>query len=105
MRKIARKRACMIISQLINTQGNAVKNQFVIINGDVTTFQSYNSQIVDINIKESTIVFYPNYNFSVTTSKYRNQFLSDILGVSIDTKTVNKMISDGIYNSFVVTLA
>ena len=94
----------MIISQLINTQGNAVKNQFVIINGDVTTFQSYDSQIVDVNIKESTIVFYPNYNFSVTTSKHRNKFLSDILGVSIDTKTVNKMISDGVYCGYKVNL-
>ena len=94
----------MVVSQLINKQGNAVKNQFIIDNGDVTTFQSYNSEIVNINRKENTIVFYPDYNFSVTTSKYRNKFLSDILGVNIDTKTVAKMISDGTYNSFTVTL-
>ena len=94
----------MIVSQLINKQGKAVKNQFIITNGDVTTFQSYNSKIVEINRKEGTIAFHPNYNFSVTTSKYRNKFLSDILGVNIDTKTVDKMISDGMYNSFTVTL-
>ena len=94
----------MMVSQLINKQGKAVKNQFIIVNGDVTTFQSYNTKIIDVNKKENTIVFYPNYNFSVTTSKYRNKFLSDILGVNIDTKTVDKMISDGMYNSFTVTL-
>ena len=94
----------MIVSQSINKQGNAVKNQFIITKGDVTTFQSYDSKIVEINRKEDTIAFYPDYNFSVTTSKYRNKFLSDILDVNIDTKTVDKMISDGTYNSFTVTL-
>ena len=94
----------MVVSQLINAQGNAAKNQFIIVNGDITTFQSYNSKIIDINRKENTIVFYPDYNFSVTTSKHRNKFLSDILDVNIDSKTVDKMISDGTYNSFTVTL-
>ena len=94
----------MVVSQLINKQGNAVKNQLIITKGDVTTFQSYDSKIVNINRKEKTIVFYPGYNFSVTTSKYRNKFLSDILGVNIDTKTVDRMISDGTYDSFTVTL-
>ena len=94
----------MMVSQLINKQGNAVKNQFIISNRDVTTFQSYDSKIVEINRKECTIVFYPAYNFSVTTSKHRNKFLSDILDVNIDSKTVDKMISDGTYNSFTVTL-
>ena len=94
----------MVVSQLINKQGNAVKNQFIITKGDATTFQSYDSKIVEINRKENTIAFYPAYNFSVTTSKHRNKFLSDTLGVNIDTKTVNKMISDGTYNSFKVTL-
>ena len=95
----------MVVSQLINKQGKAVKNQFIISNGDVTTFQSYDSEIVEIIRKEGTIAFHPNYNFSVTTSKYRNKFLSDILDVNIDTKTVDKMISDGTYNSFKVILA
>ena len=94
----------MMVSQLINAQGNAVKNQFIIDNGDVTTFQSYDSKIVEINRKEGIIAFYPDYNFSVTTSKHRNKFLSDILDVNIDSKTVDKMISDGTYNSFKVKL-
>ena len=94
----------MVVSQLINKQGRAVKNQFIIVNGDVTTFQSYDSKIVNINRKENTIAFFHDYNFSVTTSKHRNKFLSDILDVNIDSKTVDKMISDGTYNSFKVTL-
>ena len=53
-----------MVSQLINAQGSAVKNQFIIDNGDVTTFQSYNNKIVEINKKECTIAFYHDYNFS-----------------------------------------
>ena len=94
----------MTVSNLINKQGNAVKNQFIITKGDVTTFQSYNSKIIDVNKKENTIVFYPDYNFSVTTAKYRNKFLSDMLECDITNKDVEKMIKDKCFNGFYVNL-
>lgn len=94
----------MIISQLINAQGKSAKNQFVIINGDVTTFQSYDSQIVDIDRVNKVITFYPDYNYSNTTSKHRNKFLSDTLGIDINSKDVDKMISDGVYCDYKVNL-
>ena len=93
-----------MVSQLINKQGNAVKNQFIIDNGDVTIFQSYQSQIVAVDEKNKTIVFYPDYDYSQTTSKYRNQFLSDILGTEINRQIVNKMIADSIYKDYRVQL-
>ena len=94
----------MIVSQLTNAQGKAVKNQFVIINGDIITFQSYDSKIVDIDRTNKIIMFYPNYNYSNTTSKYRNKFLSDTLGIDINSKDVDKMISDGVYCDYKVNL-
>lgn len=93
-----------MISQLINKQGNAVKNQFIITNGDVITFQSYQSQIVAVDEKNKTIIFYPDYNYSQTTSKYRNQFLSDILGTEINSRVIGKMIVDGVYKDYRVQL-
>ena len=94
----------MIVSQLINAQGKAVKNQFVIINGDVTTFQSYDSRIVDIDRINKIITFYPNYNYSNTTSKHRNKFLSDTLDANINSKDIEKMISAGVYCDYKVNL-
>ena len=93
-----------MVSQLINKQGNAVKNQFILADGDITTFQSYQSQIVAVDEKNKTIVFYPDYNYSQTTSKYRNQFLFDILGTDINSRVVNKMIADGAYRDYKVQL-
>ena len=92
------------ISQLINKQGNAVKNQFILTAGNITTFQSYQSQIVDVDEKNKTIVFYPDYNYSQTTSKYRNQFLSNIFGTDINRRVIDKMISDGVYRDYRVQL-
>ena len=92
----------MIISNLINKQGNAVKNQFIIIEDDKITFQSYNSKIVEI--EGTWITFYPDYNYSITTAKYRNKFLSDMLGVEIKTADVERMIQEKRYHNYNVML-
>ena len=92
----------MIISNLINKQGNAVKNQFIITEDNKITFQSYNSKIV---AREGTwITFYPDYNYSITTAKYRNKFLSDMLGVEIKTADVERMIQEKRYHNYNVML-
>lgn len=57
--------------------GREVVNQFVIENGDVTLFQSYRSPIVEIDRNTRTIRVYEDWNYSRTTSKYRNQFLDE----------------------------
>lgn len=57
--------------------GREVPNQFVIENGDVTLFQSYCSPIVEIDRNTLTIRVYEDWNYSRTTSKYRNQFLDE----------------------------
>ena len=67
------------VENMSSSNGNAVANQFIIYDGKNTYFQSYNT----------IIAMYPNYdntkikldknswNYSVTTGKYRNQFLGE----------------------------
>ena len=92
----------MIISNLINKQGNAVKNQFIITEDNKITFQSYNSKIIEI--EGTWITFHPDYNYSNTTAKYRNKFLSDLLGVDITTADVERMIQEKRYHNYNVVL-
>ena len=92
----------MQIRNITNSKGNKVKNQFIIedciinindknIVGDM--FQSYESNIAFIpkvgNIKAYLDVKY--WDFSVTTSKYRNSFLNE------DKKDTQKKIDTGAY--------
>ena len=55
--------------------GRPVANQFVIVDDNKLVFQSYDSMIVTIDKATSTITFGKDWNYSTTTSKYRNQFL------------------------------
>ena len=77
----------MKVSNMTSSRGNAVPNQFVITTegrgalGNFTTrkvFQSYNSIIAEITVWPDTpprILFDSDkWDYSRTTSKYRNQF-------------------------------
>ena len=55
--------------------GKPVANQFVINDGNKLVFQSYESMIVEFDKANSTITFGKDWNYSRTTSKYRNEFL------------------------------
>jgi non-homologous end joining protein Ku len=88
----------MKVSNLYNRNGNKVKNQFVVYDDNNNKFfQSYDSVIVKIenfidSDKESKIYLDSKYyNYSTTTSKYRNIFLEE------NTKEIEKKIKDGIY--------
>ena len=52
-----------------------IPNQFIILDERNIIFQSYNSMIVRINSALKKIYVYPDYNYSKTTNKYRNQFM------------------------------
>lgn len=54
--------------------GKPVANQFIITDGDTTVFQSYNSTIATIDRKHGTITLGEDWDYSVTTGKYRNLF-------------------------------
>ena len=63
-----------MVSNLINDRGNAVRNQFVITEGNTTVFQSYSSRVCEI-VKpcgmgfNALVRFGRDWNYSQTTSK------------------------------------
>lgn len=74
-----------MVSQLINSRGNAVKNQFIITDEKrgITAFQSYNSIVCEVvnnpGMGYNTLVrFGRDWDYSSTTAKHRNKFLSDM---------------------------
>ena len=66
------------VRNMINkASGREVANQFIIEDDTKVMFQSYSSPIVEIDWENSVINVYEDWNYSVTTSKYRNAFMED----------------------------
>lgn len=79
------------VSQFEGRNG-AVKNQFEIRTNEGVYFQSYDSVIAFIPSGEGKTQLDSKYwDYSVTTSKYRNQFLGE------DKKATEKKIASGEY--------
>lgn len=76
------------VQNLISPNGNEVPNQFCIIDGDKRVFQSYSSVIAVIE-RGTVTLDADKWNYSNTTSKYRNQFLG------LTTKETEKKIKAG----------
>ena len=82
----------MRVYNITNSNGNKVANQFIIDDKSKETFQSYNSIIATRNKKTDKITLDSYYwDYSVTTGKYRNQFLGE--GIA----ETRKKIKEGIY--------
>lgn len=71
--------------------GRPVANQFIIADDHRMIFQSYESMIVDIDFAHSTVTFGRDWNYSTTTSKYRNEFLDMYLPSLADTKKLKML--------------
>lgn len=67
----------MQVTHMINSNGEPAKNQLIIHDEKTGErfFQSYNSIIVKIH--KGKVTLGKNWNYSVTTSKYRNLFLGE----------------------------
>ena len=86
----------MKVYQMKSTRtGKSVANQFIISGDDGTeTFQSYRSVIAIrkvINGERVTILDSDKWNYSKTTSKYRNEFLNET------TRETKERIASGFY--------
>ena len=68
-----------------------VKNQFVINDGTNEYFQSYDKIIVKIDSDAEVYLDKEYWDYSKTTSKYRNKFLNKT------TKEVKQCVKDGTY--------
>ena len=89
------------VENIISNNGNVIPNQFIIYedNGDIT-FQSYDSIICQIRGGalgyEKVVVFGSDWNYSITTSKYRNKFLMDNdLSILATTKDIKEALERG----------
>lgn len=72
----------MAIYNLINNNGRAVANQFVITNDNEISFQSYDSLVCQIRNKggmgfDKVVVFGRDWDYSRTTMKHLCKFLDD----------------------------
>lgn len=95
----------MKVTNMISNSGNAVANQFIIQGATIILktdkdhashltgmmFQSYSSNIVFISYAGEVFLDSHDWNYSKTTSKYRNQFLRET------TKETQKKIDSGEY--------
>ena len=69
-----------MVSNLINDRENAVRNQFIITEGNTIAFQSYNSRVCEI-VKpcgmgfDVLVRFGRDWNYSQTTAKHLYNFL------------------------------
>lgn len=86
----------MKVTNMTNSRGRKVANQFMIENGNVYTFQSYDSIIATVDFDNSIITFGNDWNYSTTTSRHRNSFFERLGLDELDsTASVRKAIKDG----------
>ena len=64
-------------TNMLSSRGNPVPNQFVIYAKDGKYFQSYNSIIAFIDNNNKVFLDEYYWDYSRTTSKYRNIFLNE----------------------------
>lgn len=76
---------------MTSPNGNKVPNQFIIKTFGVTWFRSYESNIVHIDENGTVTLDAKYWNYSPTTSKYRNLFLGN------DTAACKRLIKSGVY--------
>jgi len=65
------------VKNMQSPNGNTIANQFVIYANNGKYFQSYNSVIAFINNNNNIVLDEHYWDYSKTTSKYRNIFLGE----------------------------
>ena len=70
------------------------KNQFLFYINDKTYLQSYES-VVACKSVGTTPILYKDWDYSCTTMKYVNRFLSDMFNKRITKRDINKMAKEG----------
>jgi hypothetical protein len=64
------------VRQMVSSKGNSIANQFIITTASKQIFQSYDSIIV-VKHDNGVVELGEDWNYSRTTSKYRNMFLGE----------------------------
>ena len=98
----------MNVENIISDRGNAIPNQFVIDDEKTKrrTFQSYSSEIITLDYNNEIVYVGEDWNYSMTTGKYRNIFFRDYAPKALyylkDRKELEKALKDGEYNGWKV---
>jgi hypothetical protein len=66
----------MRVTNMTSNSGNAIANQFIIDDNNESYFQSYKSMIAKIDKFGKIFLDSHYWDYSRTTSKYRNMFLN-----------------------------
>lgn len=85
----------MLVTNMINRNGNSVANQHVIYNDGNVIFQSYQSTICIISGNNVTLG--ADWDYSRTTMKYLNLFLENTIGGTWTKKEILKAIDSGLF--------
>lgn len=86
----------MKVTNITNSRGRKVANQFIITDGNVYTFQSYDSVVAVVDFDNSIITLGSDWNYSTTTSRYRNAFFETLgLDELSDTASIREAIKNG----------
>mgnify|MGYP007011968210 CR=1 FL=1 len=64
------------VENMVSNAGNLIANQFLLKGKGYTLFKSYDSPIALIDCNNKVYIF-SDWNYSTTTGKYRNIFLSE----------------------------
>lgn len=96
----------MTVYNMTSRNGNKVANQFIIEDGRRTVFQSYSSTIAVIDVETKVIEIHPDWDYSMTTGKYRNMFFEDEGFRTLASKQgLEKAMSEGFCGDYkVITL-
>tara|TARA_R100000697_G_scaffold49046_1_gene62321 strand:- start:802 stop:1071 length:270 start_codon:yes stop_codon:yes gene_type:complete len=81
----------IIVSNMHSTNGNLVPNQFKIYTSEGSYFQSYRTIIAFIDNNGKVFLDEDSWDYSRTTSKYRNLFLNK------NTQEIKQLINEGEY--------
>lgn len=94
------------VEQMINDRGNGAMNQFVIHDGDLLMFQSYDSLIAVVNRATKEIILGTAWDYSVTTGKHRNIFFRDYANIpDLGTKKgIENALKNGLCNGWTIKL-
>lgn len=85
--------------------GREVANQFRISGEGKTVFQSYSSMIATIDYNHKAILIGEDWDYSVTTGKYRNQFFNQEGFYALSTKAgLQNAIHEGKCDGYTVAL-
>ncbi len=77
------------VTNMTSSNGNKVANQFLIWTEEAQYFQSYQTIIAKRDNEGNIYLDKNRYDYSVTTSRYRNKYLN------MTTKEIEKKISSG----------